>query len=43
MNVGGLGQVEILGELRRLRAEHYRIQAIAEFINCGGNALPLRE
>jgi len=31
------------GELQRFRAEHYRFKGIAEFINCGGNALPLHD
>jgi len=36
----GLG---IVGDLRRFRAEHYRFKAIAKFIDCGGNALPLQD
>ena len=35
--------MEILGECSRFRAEHYRIERIEKFIDCRGNALPLRK
>ena len=35
--------LRIVGEWRRLRAEHSQFEIIAKFTNYGGNALPLRE
>jgi len=33
----------IFGECLSFWAEHSQFEMIAEFIDCGGNALPLRE
>ncbi len=33
----------MIGECARFRAEHYRMEGIVNFINCGCNALPLRQ
>jgi hypothetical protein len=43
VNCEDFGQVEIVAELRSLRAEHYHIEWICKIIDCGGNALPLRK
>jgi hypothetical protein len=41
MLIAYLCDLGVVGECWRLRAEHSQLEMIAEFIDCGGNALPL--
>ena len=43
VNIGGFRRVKVRDECWRFRAEHSQFEMVAEFIDCGGNALPLRE
>jgi len=43
VNVEDFGRREIFGECWRFWAEHYRFRRIEKFIDCRGNALPLRQ